>query len=91
VGKSFFKESSRGTIMGALDGVLKIVFHQKTRKLLSVHVIGENATEIVHVGQAVIEFGGTIDYFIDNVFNFPTLAETYKYASLNGINRLNDI
>ena len=91
VGKSFFKDTSRGAIMGALDGVLKLVFHQKTHQLLSVHVIGENATEIVHVGQAVIEFGGKIEYFIDNVFNFPTLAETYKYAALNGLNRLNDI
>ena len=91
VGKSFFKDTSRGAIMGALDGVLKLVFHQKTHQLLSVHVIGENATEIVHVGQVVIEFGGKIEYFIDNVFNFPTLAETYKYAALNGLNRLNDI
>lgn len=91
VGKAFFKHSSRGAIMGALDGVIKIIFHQETKKLLAVHVIGENATELVHVGQAVMELGGTIDYFINKVFNFPTLAETYKLAALNGLNRMNDI
>lgn len=91
VGKAFFKHTSRGAIMGALDGVLKIMFHQETRQLLAVHVIGENATELVHVGQVLIEMGGTIDYFIDKVFNYPTLAETYKYAALNGLNRMHDV
>lgn len=91
VGKAYFKDTSRGAIMGALDGMLKIIFHQQNRKVLAVHVIGENATELVHVGQAVIELGGTIDYFLDKVFNFPTLAETYKYAAHNGLNRLVDV
>lgn len=91
VGKSFFKHTSRGSIMGALDGVLKLMFHQETKKVLAIHVIGENATELVHVGQAVMELGGTVDYFIEKVFNYPTMAETYKYASLNGLNRLNDV
>lgn len=91
VGKSFFKETSRGAIMGALDGMMKLMFHQKTRKMLAVHVVGEGATELVHVGQAVIELGGTVDYFIDMVFNFPTLAETYKFAAYNGLNRLEDV
>ena len=91
VGKAYYKHTSRGTIMGALDGVLKIMFHQHSLKLLSVHVIGENATELVHVGQAVLELGGTVEYFIDKVFNYPTLAEAYKYAALNGLNRFNDV
>jgi len=91
VGKSFFKETSRGAIMGALDGMMKIMFHQETRKMLAVHVVGEGATELVHVGQAVIELGGTVDYFIDKVFNFPTLAESYKFAAYNGLNRLKDV
>lgn len=91
IGKSFFKESSRGVIMGALDGMLKLIFHQESKKLLAVHIIGENASELVHLGQAVIEFGGTIYYFIDNVFNHPTLAETYKYAALSGLNRMQDV
>jgi|SaaInlStandDraft_1057018.scaffolds.fasta_scaffold04416_6 NAD(P) transhydrogenase len=91
VGKSFFKDTSRGSIMGALDGMMKLMFHQETRKMLAVHVVGEGATELVHVGQAVIELGGTVDYFIDKVFNFPTLAETYKFAAYNGLNRLKDV
>ena len=91
VGKAYFKDTSRGAIMGALDGMLKIMFHQETKKVLAVHVVGEGATELVHVGQAVIELGGTIDYFVDKVFNFPTLAETYKYAAFNGLNRQRDI
>ena len=91
VGKCFFKLTSRGAIMGALDGVLKIMFHQETKKVLAVHAIGDSATELVHVGQAVMELGGTVDYFIDQVFNYPTMAEAYKYAALNGLNRLNDI
>lgn len=91
VGKAFFKETSRGAIMGALDGMMKIMFHQETRKMLAVHVVGEGATQLVHVGQAVIELGGTVDYFVDKVFNYPTLAETYKYAAYNGLNRLKDI
>jgi NAD(P) transhydrogenase len=91
VGTAFFKDTSRGSIMGALDGMLKIMFHQQTHKMLAVHVVGEGATELVHVGQAVIELGGTVDYFLEKVFNFPTLAETYKYAAHNGLNRLRDI
>jgi NAD(P) transhydrogenase len=91
VGQAYFKDTSRGAIMGALDGMLKIMFHQETKKMLAVHVVGEGATELVHVGQAVIELGGTVDYFMDKVFNFPTLAETYKFAAYNGLNRMRDI
>lgn len=83
-----FRETSRGHIMGVESGILKLVFEISTRRLLGVHIIGEGATELVHIGQAVIELGGTIDYFIDNSFNFPTLAEAYKIAALDAWNRL---
>ena len=69
-------------------GRLKIVFHRETRHLLGVHIIGEGASELLHIGQAVMALGGTLDYFIDTVFNYPTLAECYKAAAFNGINRL---
>jgi NAD(P) transhydrogenase len=66
----------------------QILFHPDTRKVLGIHVIGENAAEIVHIGQAVLSFGGTIDYFRDTVFNYPTFAEAYKVAGLDGLNKL---
>jgi NAD(P) transhydrogenase len=68
--------------------MLKILFDPKTLKLLGVHVIGESAAEIVHIGQAVLALGGTIEYFRDTVFNYPTFAEAYKVAGLDGLNRL---
>ena len=68
--------------------MLKLLFHRETRQLLGVHVIGESATEIVHIGQTVMGFGGTIDYFRDTVFNYPTMAECYKVAALDGLNKL---
>jgi NAD(P) transhydrogenase len=68
--------------------MLKILFHPDTRKVLGVHVIGESAAEIVHIGQAVLTFGGTMDYFRDTVFNYPTFAEAYKVAGLDGLNKL---
>ena len=83
-----FRETSRGHIMGVESGILKLVFEISTRRLLGVHIIGEGATELVHIGQAVIELGGVIDYFIDNSFNYPTLAEGYKVAALDAWNRL---
>jgi NAD(P) transhydrogenase len=88
VGKARYKEIARGQIIGDLSGLLKLVFHAETRKLLGVHIIGEGASELIHIGQAVLSFGGTIDYFIDTVFNYPTLAECYKVAAFDGINRL---
>ena len=90
VGKAYYKDTSRGSIIGALDGMLKLIFHSETRKLLGVHIIGEDATELLHVGQAVMELDGTVDYFTDHTFNYPTLAETYKYAAMSGINRMLD-
>jgi NAD(P) transhydrogenase len=88
IGQAFFNEVARGQIIGDSYGMLKLLFHRETRKLLGVHIIGERATEIIHIGQAVMSNGGTIDYFINTVFNYPTLSDAYKVAALNGINRL---
>ncbi|MFC0407706.1 Si-specific NAD(P)(+) transhydrogenase [Roseomonas elaeocarpi] len=83
-----FRETSRGHIMGLNGGLLKMIFSMETRRLLGVHIVGEGATELVHIGQAVLNLGGTLDYFIDNTFNYPTLAEAYKIAALDAWNRL---
>src|SRR5216683_179580 len=88
MGKARYKEIARGQILGDVTGLLKLIFHGETRQLLGVHIIGEGASELIHIGQAVLSFGGTIDYFIDTVFNYPTLAECYKVAAFDGINRL---
>ncbi len=88
VGKAQYREIARGQIIGDSTGLLKLVFHRELRELLGVHIIGEQAAELVHIGQAVLAFGGTLDYFIDTVFNYPTLAECYKTAAFDGINRL---
>lgn len=88
VGKARYKEISRGMILGDSVGLLKLLFHRETRKLLGVAIIGEQASELIHIGQAVLAFGGTVDYFVDTVFNYPTLAECYKTAAFDGINRL---
>jgi len=87
-GVARFGEIAKGQMVGDTSGMLKLLFDPESLKLLGVHVIGESATEIVHIGQAVIAFGGTIEYFRDSVFNYPTFAEAYKVAALNGINRL---
>ena len=88
VGRAQYREIARGQIIGDDSGMLKLLFHTKTRKLLGVHIIGEGASELVHIGQAVLALGGTVDYFVETVFNYPTLAECYKTAALDGINRL---
>ena len=88
VGLAYYRETARGQIRGDTTGRLKLVFHRDTRKVLGVHIIGEGAAELVHIGQAVMILGGTIDYFIDTVFNYPTLAECYKAAAFNGLGRL---
>ena len=88
VGLAPFRELSRVQISGGRGGMLKLLFHRETLKLLAVHIIGQNATELVHIGQAIIDHGGTIEYLRDAVFNYPTLAEAYKAAALNGLNRL---
>ncbi len=88
VGRAFYKEIARGQIYGDLEGILKVIFHRDSLVLLGVHIMGEGATELVHIGQAVLTFGGTVDFFVHNVFNYPTLAECYRTAALDGLNRL---
>ncbi|HEU5099815.1 MAG TPA: Si-specific NAD(P)(+) transhydrogenase [Roseiflexaceae bacterium] len=88
VGKAQYREIARGQIMGDSTGLLKLIFHAETRALLGVHIIGEGASELIHIGQAVLAFGGSVDYFVNTVFNYPTLAECYKTAAFDGINRL---
>jgi NAD(P) transhydrogenase len=88
VGVARFRETSRGHIMGLNSGMMKMIFSTKTRRLLGVHILGEGATELIHIGQAVLNLKGTIDYFIQNTFNYPTLAEAYKIAGLDAWNRM---
>src|SRR6202789_3150947 len=88
VGVAYYREIARGQIGGDTTGRLKLIFHRETRHLLGVHIIGEGATELLHIGQAVFSLNGTMDYFIDTVFNYPTLAECYKAAAFNGLNKL---
>ena len=88
VGKAQYREIARGQIIGDQTGLLKLVFHLKTGKLLGVHIIGEGASELIHIGQAVLAYQGEVGYFVETVFNYPTLAECYKTAALDGINRM---
>lgn len=87
-GVARYRESARAMLIGDQKGMLKLIFHRETLEVLGVHIIGEGATELVHIGQAVMSFGGTIKYFITNVFNYPTLAECYKRAAFNGFNKV---
>ncbi|MEX2672695.1 MAG: Si-specific NAD(P)(+) transhydrogenase [Phycisphaeraceae bacterium] len=84
-----YREIARGQILGDDTGVVKMMFHRETRRLLGVHAIGTGATELIHVGQAVYALGGDLDYFLNTVFNYPTLAECYKVAALEAANKLN--
>lgn len=88
VGCAYFHEVARGQIIGDVHGMLKLIFNRETRLLLGVHIVGEKAAELIHIGQAVMNFGGPIDYFKDAVFNYPTLSDAYKEAALNGLNKL---
>jgi len=88
IGKAQYREIARGQIIGDQTGLLKLIFHLETHELLGVHIIGEGASELIHIGQAVMTFNGKVEYFINNVFNYPTLAECYKTAAFDGINRL---
>ena len=83
-----FRETARGQIMGLSSGFMKMIFALDTRRLLGVHIVGEGATELIHIGQAVLNLGGTLDYFVENTFNYPTLAEAYKIAALDAWNRM---
>jgi NAD(P) transhydrogenase len=88
VGRGWFTGNARATIAGATDGLVKLVFQRADRKLLGVHVLGDLAPELIHQGQAVLNYGGTIDYFIHSTFNVPTESEAYKYAAYDGLQRL---
>jgi NAD(P) transhydrogenase len=88
VGQAKYGELAKGQMVGAEVGQLKVLFDRKTLKLLGVHAIGDGATEIIHIGQAVLSFGGTVEYFRDTVFNYPTFAEAYRVAGLDGLNKL---
>ncbi len=87
-GLASFSELARGQIMGDCEGLLKMLFERDTHRLLGVHIIGCGATDLIHTGQAVLRLGGGLEYFLDNVFNYPTLAEAYKVAALDANNKL---
>jgi NAD(P) transhydrogenase len=88
VGRTSYSGNARGQIVGDLEGLVKLVFRNPDKKLLGVHIVGESASELIHVGQAVLYFGGTIDDFISMVFNIPTLGDAYKYAAYDGLQAL---
>ncbi len=88
IGIARYAELAKGQMLGDDQGFLKLIFDPSTLKLLGVHIIGDRAAEIVHIGQAVLSLGGTIEYFRDTVFNYPTLAEAFKVAALDGLNKL---
>jgi NAD(P) transhydrogenase len=88
VGISRYRELARGAILGDSYGMLKLLVHSETRQLLGVHVFGTGATELVHIGQTLMGCGGTVDYLVDAVFNYPTLAESYKVAALDAMNKM---
>jgi NAD(P) transhydrogenase len=85
VGRAFYRDNARGEIIGDLKGLIKLVFDPESLNLLGVHIVGESASEMLHIGMMVMQFGGTINAFIDCVFNFPTLSEAYKYAAYDGL------
>lgn len=87
-GYARYREIARGQLLGDEHGILKLMFHRETQQILGVHIIGENATELIHIGQAVMALKGGLNYLIDAVFNYPTLAECYKVAALDGFNKL---
>jgi NAD(P) transhydrogenase len=85
VGRARFEKNTCGQIIGDKDGFIKLVFEVPSRRLRGVHIFGERATELIHIGQMVMEFGGSIDVFVNGVFNYPTLSEAYKYAAYDGL------
>ncbi len=90
-GKAYYREIARGELLGDHAGMLKLLVHQETRHVVGVHCIGAGSTEIIHIGQAVMALGGTVEYFVETVFNYPTLAECYKVAALNLVNKLHHV
>ncbi|MGH2613505.1 MAG: Si-specific NAD(P)(+) transhydrogenase [Rhabdochlamydiaceae bacterium] len=90
IGRAHYYEIARNIIVGNDPGLFKILFHSDTRQILGIHIIGRAATEVIHIGQIAMSFNAKIDYFIDQVFNYPTYAEGYRIAALNGINKLRE-
>lgn len=90
VGKAWFKDNTRAAIAGSREGMFKLVVRRDDRRLLGVHIVGEGATELIHQGQAVLHFGGTVDYFIHSTFDVPTVSDSYKYAAYDCLQRLAD-
>jgi NAD(P) transhydrogenase len=88
VGRALYVDNARGKIVGDKEGVIKLVFDKTTRKLLGCHCIGDRASELVHIGQVAIALGGTVDTLIDMVFNYPTLAEMFKYAAYDALGHM---
>src|SRR2546426_978386 len=88
VGRAYYRQNARGQIADDLNGLVKLVFRREDKKLLGVHIIGLSASELVHIGLMVLQTGGTIDTFIDSVFNYPTVGETYKYAAYDGLGQI---
>jgi NAD(P) transhydrogenase len=88
VGRAYYYEIARSHIVGSNIGMFKILFHAETLEILGIHVIGRGATEVIHIGQVAKSFNAKIDYFIDQVFNYPTYAEGYRVAALNGFNKI---
>ncbi|HEV8435629.1 MAG TPA: Si-specific NAD(P)(+) transhydrogenase, partial [Thermoanaerobaculia bacterium] len=87
-GRAAYRNNARGQIIGDTKGMIKIVFDRESLAILGVHIVGENASELLHTGMMAMQFGGTINAFIDCVFNFPTLGEAYKYAAYDGLGSL---
>jgi NAD(P) transhydrogenase len=90
VGRSFMRHNERGQIIGDTDGFVKMIFHRETRKLLATHLICERATELIHIGQAVMRLGGGIEYFIETVLTYPSLSEAYKLAAYDALSQLSN-
>lgn len=88
VGRARYRELARGQIVGDRWGILKLLVDRNSRKLLGVHIIGDNAADLIHIGQAVMAFNGDVNYFISSVFNYPTLAEAYKTAAFHAVNQI---
>jgi NAD(P) transhydrogenase len=85
VGRSYYKDNPRGQIIGDMSGMVKLIFSPNDKKLLGVHIIGEQASELIHIGAHVMIADGTIDAFIQAIYNYPTLAGLYKYAAYDGL------
>jgi NAD(P) transhydrogenase len=88
VGRAYYYEIARNQISGRDTGLFKLLFHAETLEILGIHIIGRNATEVIHIGQIAMSFNARIDYFVDQVFNYPTYAEGYRIAALNGWNKI---